>query len=151
MLKEMQVHHALSRPGLCSQSGSPGSPIRIPIRIPIRKNTARNPAKFGFFRFVTFSVRFGPFLTSWRPGTRLKSFLEAIRFFSTVYEPVATLKTSNRLIFYDFHPRLLVQFSKSQHFSKKSISYLTPAQSTKTKMTANGFSSYEKFVKKATL
>ena len=49
-------------------------------------------------------VRFGRFLASWRPGTRLKSFLEAIRFDSTVYEPVATLKTSNRLIFYVFRP-----------------------------------------------
>ena len=49
-------------------------------------------------------VRFDLFLTSWRPGTRLKSFLEAIRFDSTVYEPVATLKTSNRLIFYVFRP-----------------------------------------------
>ena len=47
---------------------------------------------------------FGPFLASWRPGTCLKSFLEAIRFDSTVYEPVATLKTSNRLIFYVFRP-----------------------------------------------
>ena len=49
-------------------------------------------------------VRFGRFLASWRPGTRLKSFLDAIRFDSTVYEPVATLKTSNRLIFYVFRP-----------------------------------------------
>ena len=60
--------------------------------------------KYVFYVFSTFSVRFDPFLTSWRPGTRLKSFLEAIRFDSTVYEPVATLKTSNRLIFYVFRP-----------------------------------------------
>ena len=33
-----------------------------------------------------------------------KSFLEAIRIDSTVFEPVATLKTSNRLIFYVFRP-----------------------------------------------
>ena len=63
---------------------------------------ARNPAKFDFCGFLTFSVRFGSFLASWRPGTRLKSFLEPIRFNSTVYEPVATLKTSNRVIFYVF-------------------------------------------------
>ena len=44
------------------------------------------------------------FLGSWRPGKPCKSFLEAIRFDSTVYEPVATLKTSNRLIFYVFRP-----------------------------------------------
>ena len=49
-------------------------------------------------------VRFGRFLASWRPWTRSKSFLDAIRFDSTVYEPVATLKTSNRLIFYVFRP-----------------------------------------------
>ena len=60
--------------------------------------------KFDFYGFSMFSDRFGPFLASWRPGTRLKSFLEAIRFDSTVYEPVATLKTSNRLIFYVFRP-----------------------------------------------
>ena len=53
---------------------------------------------------MTILVRFGPFLASRRSGTRLKSFLEAIRFFSTVCEPVATLKTSNRLIFYVFRP-----------------------------------------------
>ena len=64
----------------------------------------RNPAKIGFFNFSRILVRFDPFLTSWRPGTRLKSFLDAIRFDSTVYEPVATLKTSNRLIFYVFRP-----------------------------------------------
>ena len=51
-------------------------------------------------------VRFDPFLTSWGPGTRLKSFLDAIRFDSTVYEPVATLKTSNPLIFYVLRPPL---------------------------------------------
>ena len=85
----------------------------------IRKNTARNPAKIGFFRFLTFSVRFDPFLTSWRPGTRLKSFLEAIRFFSTVYEPVATLKTSNRLNFYDFSsPITRPIFPKPAFFEK---------------------------------
>ena len=38
--------------------------------------------------------------------------------------------------------------SPVQHFFQKSTSYWTPAQSTKTKMTANGFSSYELFVKK---
>ena len=64
----------------------------------------QNSGKIRFVRFSMILVRFGPFLTSWRPGTRLKSFLEAIRFDSTVYEPVATLKTSNRLIFYVFRP-----------------------------------------------
>ena len=44
------------------------------------------------------------FLRSWRPGKPCKSFLDAIRFDSTVYEPMATLKTSNRLIFYVFRP-----------------------------------------------
>ena len=71
-------------------------------------------------------VRFDPFLTSWRPGTRLKSFLDAIRFDSTVYEPVATLKTSNRLNFYDFSSRLLVQLSKSQTFFEKVDPILAP-------------------------
>ena len=47
-----------------------------------------------------------------------------------------------------FSPWLVVQFSENQHFSKKSIPYWASAQSTKTKMTANGFSSYELFVKK---
>ena len=61
------------------------------------ENTIRNPAKSDFDVL-------GPFLASRRSGTRLKSFLEAIRFDSTVYEPVATLKTSNRLIFYVFRP-----------------------------------------------
>ena len=49
-------------------------------------------------------VKFDLFVACWGPGTRLKSFLDAIRFDSTVYEPVATLKTSNRLIFYVFRP-----------------------------------------------
>ena len=66
------------------------------------KNRAKNTAKSDFCGFSTFSVRFGPFSMSWRPGTCLKSFLDAIRFFSTVYEPVATLKTSNRINFYVF-------------------------------------------------
>ena len=50
----------------------------------------------------TCSCRFDPFLTSWMPRIFLKSFLEAIRFNSTVYEPVATLKISNRLNFHVF-------------------------------------------------
>ena len=54
--------------------------------------------------FLTFFIVFCMFLRSWRPGKPCKSFLEAIRFDSTVYEPVATLKTSNRLIFYVFRP-----------------------------------------------
>ena len=37
--------------------------------------------------------------------------------------------------------------SSNQHFLKKSTSYPSPAQSTSTKMTANGFSSYELFIK----
>ena len=37
--------------------------------------------------------------------------------------------------------------SPNQRFFKKSTSYWPPAQSTRTKMTANGFSSYELFVK----
>ena len=37
---------------------------------------------------------------------------------------------------------------KNTHFFKKSTPYVAPAQSTRTKMTANGFSSYELFVKK---
>ena len=53
---------------------------------------------------MTFFVVFCLFLRSWRPGKPFKSFLEAIRFDSTVCEPVATLKTSNRLIFYVFRP-----------------------------------------------
>ena len=38
--------------------------------------------------------------------------------------------------------------TNDQHLFKKSTSYWAPAQSTRTKMTANGFSSYELFVKK---
>ena len=60
--------------------------------------------KSDFPDFFMILVRFDPFLTSWRFGTRLKIFLDAIRFDSTVYEPVATLKTSNRLIFYVLRP-----------------------------------------------
>ena len=37
--------------------------------------------------------------------------------------------------------------AKNKHFFKKSTSYASSAQSTRTKMTANGFSSYELFVK----
>ena len=67
----------------------------------IGRKYGRKSSKIRFFRI--FYV-FGPFFPSRRPRTRLKSFLEAIRFDSTVYEPVATLKTSNRLIFYVFWP-----------------------------------------------
>ena len=55
-------------------------------------------------RFFNVFRCFCMFLRSWRPGKPCKSFLEAIRFDSTVYEPVATLKTSNRLIFHVFRP-----------------------------------------------
>ena len=55
---------------------------------------------------------FGPFWASWRSGTRLKSFLGPMRFNPTLYEPVATLKTSNHLSFFIFQPRLLLRFSK---------------------------------------
>ena len=68
------------------------------------KQYAKYGQKSGKIRFLTCSLRLDAFLASWRPGTRLKSFLDAIRFDSTVYEPVATLKTSNRLIFYVFRP-----------------------------------------------
>ena len=40
--------------------------------------------------------------------------------------------------------------TNNQHFFKNSTSYWAPAQSTRTKMTANGFSSYEVFVKLGT-
>ena len=70
----------------------------------IGQKYGQKSGKIRFFRFSMILVRFDPFLTSWRPGTRLKSFLDAMRFDSTVYEPVATLKTSNRIIFYLFWP-----------------------------------------------
>ena len=42
-----------------------------------------------------------------------------MRFFSTVYEPVATLKTSNRLKFYDFSsPITRPIFQKPTFFEK---------------------------------
>ena len=90
--------------GVTSEIALASAPCRRPNWKNRAKNTAKNPAKSDFRGFSTFSIRFAPFLASWRPGTRLKSFLEAIRFDSTVYEPVATLKTSNRLIFYVFRP-----------------------------------------------
>ena len=43
--------------------------------------------------------------------------------------------------------RVLFLSYDDKHFLKKLVSYLTPGQSTRTKMTANGFSSYEVFVK----
>ena len=55
-------------------------------------------------------IRFGPFLTYWRLGARLKSFLEAIGFNSTVDEPVPILKTSNRLHSYDLSTPLAPTF-----------------------------------------
>ena len=90
------------------------------------KNRAKNTAKSDFCRFSTFSVRFGPFLTSWRPGTCLKSFLEAIRFFSTVYEPVATLKTSNRLNFHDFSSPIARPTFRKPNIFRKSRSHIGP-------------------------
>ena len=66
------------------------------------KNTDRNPEKSDFLGFSRISVRFDVFVDVLEARDCLKSFLEAIRFFSTVYEPVATLKTSNRVIFYVF-------------------------------------------------
>ena len=115
------------------------------------ENTARNPAKSDFCEVSIFLVRSGPFLASWRPGNRLKSFLEATRFDSTVYEPVATLKTSNRINFHvAFRPQLLVQLPTNKHFSKRSISYWPPAPATMIKTTVNGFSSCELFLKTIT-
>ena len=69
--------------------------------------------------FSMILARFGRFLASWRPGTRLKSFLEPIRFFSTVCEPVATLKTSNRVIFYFFDFRFVRPAPQFQPFLLK--------------------------------
>ena len=43
------------------------------------------------------------------------------------------------------HPLFL--FYGNKHFLKKLVSYLAPAQSQRTKMTANGLSSYKLFVK----
>ena len=48
----------------------------------------------------------------------------------------------------DLRNQLLFSFYENKHFLKKLVSYWAPAQSTRTKMTANGFSSYERFVKK---
>ena len=50
----------------------------------------------------------------------------------------------------DSSNRLLFLLYEDKHFSKKLVSYLTPGQATMTKMTANGFSSYEVFVKLGT-
>ena len=47
----------------------------------------------------------------------------------------------------DLRSQLLFLFYENKHFLKKLVSYWAPAQSTRTKMTANGFSSYEVFVK----
>ena len=50
----------------------------------------------------------------------------------------------------DCRNRLLFLSYEDKHFSKKLVSYLTPGQATTTKMTANGFSSYEVFVELST-
>ena len=85
-------------------------------------------------------VRFDPFLTSWGPGTRLKSFLDAIRFDSTVYEPVATLETSNCLIFYGFQPPFrpanssILAFSVEKRFFDKEVTPLDPSHKIRIKI-----------------
>ena len=62
-----------------------------------------------FRRFLTifgdcrrFCLHFGPFLTSWRPGSLLKSFLEVVRFFWTDYGLVGMHGDPNRMYFHDF-------------------------------------------------
>ena len=79
-----------------------------PCRRPTWKNRdekyGQKSGKIRFSRFLTFFVRFGPFLTSWRPGNLLKSFLEVVRFSSTEYEPVASHPSAKCSIFYVFRP-----------------------------------------------
>ena len=77
--------------------------------------------------FLTFLGRFGPFLASWRPGTRLKSFLDATRFFSTVYEAVATLKVSNRLNFNVFLTPIARPIFRKPTFFEKVDLILAPS------------------------
>ena len=69
----------------------------------------------------------------------------------TLFNFQALKNRLQRTLCSDSRNRLLFLFYEDKHFSKKLVSYLTPAQSTKTKMTANGFSSYELFVKKCDL
>ena len=60
---------------------------------------------------------------------------------------------SNRLqrtLCSDSRNRLLFLFYEDKHLSKQMVSYLTPAQSTKTKMTAHWLSGYEVFVQLGT-
>ena len=62
-----------------------------------------------FERFRTVLTRF------WRPGGP-GHFLDAIRFFSNVYEPVETLKTSNRVNFHVLFIPIARPFSETIHF-----------------------------------
>ena len=57
---------------------------------------------------------FGLFLTSWRSGRCLKTFLEVVRFISTEYEPVTIHQPSNSPDFYDFW---LILFRPTFQFS----------------------------------
>ena len=52
-----------------------------------------------------------------------------------------------RILCSDFRSKLLFLFYENKHFLKKLVPYVAPGRATRTKMTANGFSSYELFVK----
>ena len=56
-------------------------------------------------------------------------------------------KCFQRTLCSDFRNQLLFSFYENRHFLQKLTPYLAPGQATRTKMTANGFSSYELFVK----
>ena len=47
----------------------------------------------------------------------------------------------------DFRSQLLFLFYDIRHFLKKWVSYVSPSQATRWNMCANGFSSYELFIK----
>ena len=89
--------------------------------------------KSELYRISTCSTPFSLFLASCRPGTHLKSFLEAIRFNYTACKPVATLKTSNRLNFHVFDRhfvRLAPQFQRfllKNDFLTKEVTPLDPS------------------------
>ena len=105
------------------------------------KNRAGKYLNKSMFNVVT--TRFDSLLTSWRPGTCLKSFLEAMRFFSTECEPVATQKTSNCVNVYDLSTLVAPLISPKEAFLEKGDLICVPRPSTRWKTIAKGLSSYD--------
>ena len=76
-------------------------PRWLPMGALLKKNRCEKAKKYVFpwifDVFLPFSIVFGPFLTSWRPGKPLESSLEVVRLFWTEYEPVGTHGDPNRM------------------------------------------------------